>query len=200
MSEKTSELIRRAETDGPYIAVRVETTGLNSVSDRIVEIGLRIYMPNSYGVYYEYDFRKWYIRPDVEEIPESVYSLLGLEKGFFDDKPDEETVIKEVAEYLSTFPVCGYYNHKFDDIFLTEAFARHGLVYAPESSLDLYEYVKELISPELVENYKLKTIMKHYRVPSASLETGDAEYDTEWVGKLLNTLIRLAVKAARAET
>lgn len=108
----------KLELKNPVIFLDLETTGINIVTDRIVEIALL--KINIDGSEEEKVMR---INPEMP-IPDEVSKIHGI---YYDDIKDEST-FKEVAKILSKFmegcDLCGFNSNRFDIPLLAEEFLR----------------------------------------------------------------------------
>lgn len=105
----------------PLVFLDLETTGINIVTDRIVEIALLKINPD--GTEVEKEMR---INPEMP-IPANASKVHGI----YDDDIKDEPTFKEVAKSLSKFlegcDLAGFNSNRFDIPLLAEEFLRVGV-------------------------------------------------------------------------
>lgn len=102
----------------PIVFFDVETTGLNTASDRIVEISLLRVNPN------DVEEQKTYrINPEMEISQESI-GVHGITNEDVANAPTFKQVAKEIARFIEGCDLAGYNSHKFDIPLLAEEFLR----------------------------------------------------------------------------
>lgn len=94
-----------------FVALDIETTGLNPVYDRIIEIGLAKYVD---GV--QVETADFLIDPGIE-LPELIVNLTGITDDMLEGKPTIDQVIDEVVDFIGDYPMLGH-NITFDYSFL----------------------------------------------------------------------------------
>ena len=172
------------------IVYDVETTGLHpEKDDRIIQLSARKCLVSHEGLM-EAVSANWYINPG-RHIPDKVVELTGITDEFLADKPREEEVIREIADFFETSPVCGYCCDQFDNEFLRLAFERNGLSFLPEDSVDIYRVVKEVVLPGETKNQKLPTITEYFGFSDRVSAFHNAESDTMATFLCYNHLIGL---------
>lgn len=168
-----------------------ETTGLDPNENHIIEVAARFLVTDLTGGFTEVDSRKWYINPGYA-LPEKIVEITGITDEFLADKPSEAEVFAEIADYFGSEAVCGYNNKGFDDRFFSAMYARYGRSFAPERSIDLYQVVPNLVTPDYVKNYKLETLSYHFGFAQEGEVFHDAQYDSLFTEQLLNKCIELS--------
>lgn len=94
-----------------YIAVDLETTGLNPKSDRILEIGaLKIIDGKEQGIF------KSFVDPRMK-VPAYITELTGITDEMVSGQPTAETAVKEFLGFAEDLPLLGH-NVMFDYSFL----------------------------------------------------------------------------------
>ncbi len=142
------------------IILAVETTGLNSVSDRIVELAA-IHIENGKVI----STFTSLIHSDVK-VSSAATKVNGITNDMLKDAPYEADVCKDFFKFLSdaldfNVPVVGY-NVEFDMEFLCEMLKRNNYQ-ALLDSYDLLSYVKKTLKN--TKDYKQTTISRHLKVP-----------------------------------
>ncbi|MDR2963284.1 MAG: 3'-5' exonuclease [Bacteroidales bacterium] len=102
----------------PLVFFDLETTGINIVTDRIVEIALLKIMPN--GSEHSHTYR---VNPQMP-IPKQASEIHGIYDADVADKPTFAELAQEIAQHLQGCDVAGYNSNKFDIPLLAEEFAR----------------------------------------------------------------------------
>ncbi len=102
----------------PLAFFDLETTGVNPVKDRIVEISIIKIMPN--GDEKTYTKR---INPTIP-IPAQASEVHGIYDKDVADKPTFKEVAKEIAKFIESCDLAGFNSNKFDIPLLAEEFLR----------------------------------------------------------------------------
>ncbi|MGQ7870985.1 exonuclease domain-containing protein [Sunxiuqinia sp. sy24] len=105
----------------PLVFLDLETTGINIVTDRIVEIALLKIHPD--GREEERDLR---INPEMP-IPEHVSKIHGIYDEDIKDAPTFKEVAKSLAKFLEGADLAGFNSNRFDIPLLAEEFLRVGV-------------------------------------------------------------------------
>lgn len=127
-----------------YIAVDLETTGLNPKLDRILEIGaIRVEDGIETAQYHTM------INPHCE-ISERVIQITGITDDMVEDAPDIGDTIAEVLEFCGELPLLGH-NIIFDFSFLKQAAINQGLSWEA-SGLDTLKLCRKFMPPEEKKN------------------------------------------------
>jgi len=105
----------------PLVFLDLETTGMNIVTDRIVEIALIKVHPD--GREEEKEYR---INPEVP-IPDVVSKIHGIYDEDVKDKPTFKEVAKTIAQFIEGCDFAGFNSNKFDFPLLAEEFLRAGV-------------------------------------------------------------------------
>jgi DNA polymerase-3 subunit epsilon len=102
----------------PLIIFDLETTGINIVSDRIVELSyLKVY-PNG-----DQEARTMKINPTIP-IPEKVSKIHGITDQDIRDSPTFQEVARSIANIFEGCDFAGFNSNKFDIPLLAEEFIR----------------------------------------------------------------------------
>jgi len=102
----------------PVVVLDLETTGMNIVTDRIVEIALL--KINTDGSEEE---KLMLINPEIP-IPPEVSQIHGITNDDVKDKPTFKEVAKILAKFLEGCDLCGFNSNRFDIPLLAEEFLR----------------------------------------------------------------------------
>lgn len=123
-----------------YIAVDVETTGLNPARDRLLEIGAARILNGKVEETYQ-----TFIDAGVE-VPERITELTGITDEMRLSGKRPEQAIPEFLEFCGELPILGH-NVSFDFGFLKQAAVNQGLIFEREA-LDTLKIARKLL-PDL---------------------------------------------------
>lgn len=149
-----------------FVVIDTETTGLDYLNDRIIEIGAvkKTDGTQKYSCIIKHD----------GNLNETIKNLTGINEDDLKNGKEEKEAVEEFLKFIGDYPIIGY-NIDFDIKFLNQALQRNGFVSIKNKTYDLMKYVKQ--EKLFLENYKLKTVIKEYgideKVPHRAL--GDAE-------------------------
>lgn len=102
----------------PVVVLDLETTGMNIVTDRIVEIALlKINIDGSE------EEKLMLINPEIP-IPPEVSQIHGITNEDVKDKPAFKEVAKNLAKFMEGCDLCGFNSNRFDIPLLAEEFIR----------------------------------------------------------------------------
>lgn len=105
----------------PIVFFDLETTGVDVVKDRIVEICLLKIHPNG-----EEETHTWLVNPE-RKIPAEVIAVHGITNEAVADKPMFKDLAKRVYDLVKDADLAGYNSNKFDIPMLAEEFLRAGI-------------------------------------------------------------------------
>lgn len=149
-----------------FIVIDTETTGLDYLNDRIIEIGAikKTDGTQMYRCVIKYD----------GNLNETIKNLTGINEDDLKNGKEEKEAVEELLKFIGDYPIIGY-NIDFDIKFLNQALQRNGFAPIKNKTYDLMKYVKQ--EKLFLENYKLQTVIKEYgideKVPHRAL--GDVE-------------------------
>lgn len=165
----------------------LETTGLSSANDRIIEIAAVKYKLNAdfemteCGVYHQY------INPE-RALSDAIVNLTGITGEMLADKPTESECVKDIIEFFDGCIVSGYNIENFDNKFMNEMYARYGTLFAPCGSVDCIKMARNRLTKDVdVENYKLATVGAFFGI---DFQAHSAIEDTRATGKLAQIFLR----------
>jgi DNA polymerase-3 subunit epsilon len=104
----------------PLVFFDLETTGINTATDRIVEISLLKIFPNGSEI-----SKTMRINPEMP-IPPKATEVHGISDDDVKDCPVFKMIAKELVSILSDADIGGYNSNKFDIPLLAEEFLRAG--------------------------------------------------------------------------
>ncbi len=105
----------------PIVFLDLETTGIDSSKDRIVEISLVKVMPNG-----DEEIKTRRVNPAMP-IPAEASAIHGIYDDDVKDEPRFEQLAKSFAAYIEGCDLAGYNSNKFDIPVLAEEFLRAGV-------------------------------------------------------------------------
>ena len=141
--------------DREFVIFDVETTGLSSVYDTIIEIGA-VKMKNG-EVIERFDK---FINPH-HPLSEQTINLTSITDEDVSKADDEDVVIRQFKEFYGDRPLCGH-NVQFDVGFVNAALRRSGLEEISQPVVDTLE-VSRLLHPEQ-SRHTLDSLAKKYDV------------------------------------
>ena len=165
----------------------LETTGVRSC-DRILQVAVRACLVSESGVF-EIDAKNWYINPEIP-IPSGATAVNGITDEFIADKPKENEVFDEIREYFGQYPVVGYNNDHFDNRMMSDMYERHGAVFAPKASYDLYPACVAFIPAGETPNCKLVTVTEYFGHTDKINKFHDAGGDTLATELIMESIIK----------
>lgn len=105
----------------PLIFIDLETTGLDVVNDRIVEISAYKVLPNG-----EKEIKTRRVNPTIP-IPAEASAIHGITDEDVKDEPTFKMLAKSLAAFMEGCDLAGFNSNKFDFPLLTEEFLRAGV-------------------------------------------------------------------------
>ena len=110
----------------PVVFIDLETTGINLVTDKIVEIALVKIFPDG-----RRQVKRKLINPQMP-IPQVVIAIHGITDEMVKDAPTFKQVANEVKQFFDGCDIGGYNSNRFDIPMLIEEFLRCGLAFTTE--------------------------------------------------------------------
>lgn len=148
----------------PLVALDVETTGLRSEHDKVVQIGIVIVEPGG-------NTKEWstLVNPNMP-IPADITDIHGITDEMVANEPPFRVIAPGLKKILQNSDICGY-NVDFDLKFLTAEFQRIQETLIPGKVIDSYKIFK------LKEPRKLTNAVKFFlneTLPDAHQALADA--------------------------
>lgn len=170
-------------------AVDTETTGLDTNTDKIIEIGivkLRI-EDNKFIPVEEMDL---FINPE-EPLSPKIIKVTGITDECLKDKPTEAEVFPQILEFLGTNPIFIAYNSAFDVGMITSLYKRNGIEFNPLLELDVLAMARDLIPGKNTKNgkFNLSIIAEALNFSTEDTHFHLAIDDIKVTIKVLNALI-----------
>ena len=139
----------------PIVFFDLETTGVNTSTDRIVQVAMIKMMPDG-----STEKKKMLINPGMP-IPKGATDVHGITDEMVKGQPTFKQVSKGVASYLKGCDLGGYNSDEFDVPLLIEEFARAGINFPEEGHepnfVDVFKVERIVNSHKLTDTYKRYT-------------------------------------------
>lgn len=105
----------------PLVFFDLETTGINTTTDRIIEIYLIKVMPDG-----SEDHKRYLINPGIP-IPAQASAIHGIYDKDVADQPTFAEIARELSGYLDNCDFAGFNSNRFDFPMLVEEFLRYNI-------------------------------------------------------------------------
>ncbi len=171
-----------------YVVLDVETTGLNTATDMIIEIGA-VRIEN--GVEVE-EFSQL-INPE-RPIPEKVVELTGINDGMLRDKPTIDQVIHDFAKFCEGAVLVAH-NAAFDMAFFDRAFRAASIPFE-HPKLDTLTLVRNLYVGQ--KSFKLGNMCKFLGISLSKAHR--AVHDSRATGEMLMISLKKLMEETEART
>lgn len=145
---------KKISLDDTYIAFDLETTGLSSSNDSIIEIGA-VKIKNGY----ETEYFSSFVNPGIK-IPYRIVELTGINDEMVKDADDIGVVLRKFKEFVGD-AVLAAHNANFDISFVKSSAEKIGIEFN-NPVLDTIPLCKYMY-PEL-KRYKLNIVCKHLNI------------------------------------
>lgn len=142
-----------------FVAVDVETTGLDATSDVIISIGA--FKRDANGN----DLQLNRLIQTTKTIPQKIVELTGITAEAVQSEGVElKTALTELRDFIGSATIVGY-NFRFDDAFLRSGFEATGQESLANEMRDLMPIVKK--ADKFLDNYRLETVLAKYDIKNA---------------------------------
>ena len=149
-----------------YVVVDVETTGINSEKDQIIEIAAIKKEGNEIIVFQELVKIKKGLRREISELTGITDEMLA------NDGKDIDVVLEEFLDFVGKAILVGY-NVKFDVSFLNAELIKSGNEILMNKTICLLQEVKR--EQKLLRDYKLSTVLKKNNISTENLHRAYAD-------------------------
>jgi len=151
----------------PIIFFDLETTGVNVVTDRIVEICTLKVMPDG-----NTEVKTMRINPTIP-IPREVTAIHGISDKDVKDCPTFIAIAKNLHQYMVNCDLAGYNSNKFDIPILVEEFLRAGVTFDLKGRrlVDVQNIFHKMEQRTLSAAYKFYCNREHTKAHSAEADT-----------------------------
>ena len=136
----------------PIVFFDLETTGVNTSYDRIVQIGAIKLLPDGTE-----EVKNVLVNPTIP-IPEGAAAVHGIFDADVQDKPKFRQIAKSFAAWLSGCDLAGYNSDNFDVPMLVEEFDRAGITFPEEGT----SFIDVLKIERIVCSHKLENTYRRY--------------------------------------
>ncbi|TZE83317.1 PolC-type DNA polymerase III [Calorimonas adulescens] len=190
--DDTGKVIPNADDtplDSEFTVVDIETTGLSSNNDEIIEIGA--VKVKNYEIVARFDI---FVKPS-KAIPVNITKLTGISNDMVKNAPSIKDAIKMFKDFSEDTPIVAH-NANFDISFLKNAAQKHH-VELSNIIIDTLTLTR-ILFPGL-KNYKLDTLTKYLNVTLENHHraSDDAEATAHIFVKCLRTMMENSVKNLR---
>lgn len=137
----------------PIVFFDLETTGVSTTYDRIVQIGAIKVHPDGTE-----EIKNVLINPTIP-IPAGAAAVHGISDEDVKDKPEFRRIAKSFLKWLSGCDLAGYNSDNFDVPMLVEEFSRVGITFPEPDTcfIDVLKIERLVCSHKLGETYKRYT-------------------------------------------
>jgi len=161
-----------------FVAYDLETTGIDSETEAIVEIGAVRFMdgrPQSgFGTLVD----------PARPIPKEATEVNHITDDMVAGKPPIEAVLGRFTNYCGDMPLVAH-NAKFDFKFLLKAYQTHKIPAPTGVNLDSFTLAKTVLRG--LPNYRLETLIRYYKIPATTFHR--AEEDAAYCGKVFQRIL-----------
>lgn len=168
--QKLIEKQNKIQDTNIFVAIDVETTGLSSIQNELIEISAIKYNGNE-----KIDTFTTLIKPK-DRIPYRITNITGITNEMVENSPTVEEVMPSLIEFIGTSPIVAHnanFDYKFIQNYSNNSFSKNKLIDTVQIGRKLY--------PKLA-NYKLGTIAKHIGITEDGFHR--AEFDCECCAKI----------------
>ena len=139
-----------------FVALDLETTGLDFEKDEIIEVAL---------VRFENGEPKenldFLVKPSSAELRPFIETLTGISKADLDASPDFATVAAQICSFIGELPIVAH-NALFDSKFLKQTFSKVGISY--DSHVFWDSLTLSRIAFQNVPNHRLDTLVQELEI------------------------------------
>ncbi|WP_367569137.1 type I-E CRISPR-associated endoribonuclease Cas2e [Lacrimispora sp.] len=175
-ARKRRKVISENESEN-YVIVDVETTGINSEKDQIIEIAAIKMEGNEMIVFQE-------LVKIEKGLQREISGLTGItDEMLANDGKDIDIVLEEFLDFVGNAILVGY-NVKFDISFINAELKKSGNEVLTNKTICLLQEAKR--KQKLLRDYKLSTVLKKYDISTEGLHRAyvDAKAEYELAVKL----------------
>lgn len=168
---------KSADEEKKYVVIDIETTGIDSEKDDIIEIAAIKMEDNRKNIFQELIKIK-------KRIPKEISALTGItDEMLANSGKDISVVLNEFLDFVGNATLIGY-NIKFDVSFLNTELTKNDKDILANKTICLLQEAKR--KQKLLRDYKLGTVLKKYEIPTEGLHRAyiDAEAEYELAMKL----------------
>ena len=168
---------------GTYVVFDVETTGLSSTYDTIIELaGVKLHNGEVIDTF------ESFANPH-RTLPDKIIEITGITDDMLVDAPEVEGVLQKFHDWVGGHALVAH-NATFDIGFLNQGYAKIDIPKITNPIIDTLELARFLL-PEL-GNHRLNTLCKHLQVELTQHHR--AIYDAEATGELFWKLVERLIE------
>ena len=154
----------------PLCFFDLETTGINIVKDRIVEIAVLKVSPDNTK-----NIKSWIVNPEIS-IPEEATLVHGITNEMVKNKPSFKLISNEVFDFIKNCDLAGFNSDRFDIPLLAEEFMRSEIEFDLNKlkTIDVQTIFHKMEKRTLGAAYKFyceKTLIDAHSAKSDSMAT-----------------------------
>ncbi len=162
--------------DVEYMVFDLETTGLSTKYDHIIEFGGVIIKGNEIGQHYQ-----TFVKPPVR-IPPFIEQKTNITNEMLENAPKLEEVIDDILNFIGDRVIVAH-NADFDFNFINEKLIEMGREPLKNTCLDTLNLAKEIVTNR--KYYRLGLIARNYGVSYDDEEAHRGDYDAEVLAQIL---------------
>jgi len=155
-----------------YVVFDLETTGLDPLTDKIIEIGALKYK-NSKLV----DEFSVLINPEIP-LPDVITRITGIENKDLKDMPTINEILPKFVDFIEDLTLVAH-NSSFDLSFIEENLKKLNMPIITNKNIDTIEIAKKYIPKAY--NYKLETLKHYFKLDFGSHRSVDDCKTTNYV-------------------
>ncbi len=155
-----------------YVVFDLETTGLDPLTNKIIEIGALKYKKGKLVAEYSV-----LINPEVL-LPEVITKITGLNDEDLKDKPTINTVLPEFLAFIEDLTLIAH-NSSFDLSFIEENLKKLNMPIIQNKNIDTIDLAKKYIPKAY--NYKLETLKHYFKLDYGSHRSVDDCKTTNYI-------------------
>jgi len=155
-----------------YVIFDLETTGLDPLTNKIIEIGALKYKKGKLVAEYSV-----LINPEVL-LPEVITKITGLNNEDLKDKPTINTVLPEFLAFIEDLTLIAH-NSSFDLSFIEENLKKLNMPIIQNKNIDTIDLAKKYIPKAY--NYKLETLKHYFKLDYGSHRSVDDCKTTNYI-------------------
>lgn len=155
--EKLSTNISNNFSGDDFVVIDIETTGLSSINDKIIEISAIRFENNNIT-----DTFSTLINPGIT-IPNNITSITGISNDMIKSSPKIEEIIDDYIKFIKDDIIIGH-NISFDLGFINNNLNKLGKKSISNDYVDTLQIARKKIKD--VDNHKLTTLINYYNLSS----------------------------------
>ena len=164
-----------------FVVFDTETTGLNAVNDKLIEIGA-VKIKNGVII----DRFDELINPGIS-IPEKITEITTITNEMVKDKRSEKEVVKDFIEWIEDYPMVAHNAH-FDVSFIRNSLANNNYGNLNNPVIDTLVLSRFLDNEE--KRHSLSAITKRYEIEFSEEGHHRADYDAEATALVFHKMLQ----------